>query len=149
MRRPMIAALVVAGVTLSACGDGDPSSGDDAGQHRTVEVDMVDIAFAPDTLEVVRGETVEFVFTNSGDVVHDAFVGDRVAQADHEVEMRASDDDGHGDSHDDEADDPAVTVDPDETGTLTYTFDQPGTIEIACHQPGHYEAEMVITVDVA
>ena len=135
----------VAALALSACGDdGDAStSADDA--TRTVEVDMVDIAFEPDTLEVAVGETVRFVFTNDGDLPHDAFVGDPAAQADHEAEMRDADEHGggHGGTED------AITVEPGDTGELIYTFDEPGTLEIGCHQAGHYDAGMRITVAVA
>ena len=37
---------------------------------------------------------------------------------------------------------------PASSGELTHTFDDAGTIEIGCHQPGHYDAGMTITVEV-
>ena len=148
MFRFRIAAVVgLMAVVLTACGGDDDAS--TPGDGRTVDVEMVDIAFEPDTLEVVRGETVTFVFTNTGEVAHDAFIGDDEAQADHEAEMRESDDDeGHGGGHGDEAEN-AVTVEPGDTAELTYTFDEAGTLEIGCHQPGHYNAGMVMAVEVS
>ena len=108
------------------------------------------LAFAPlfeqagvagaDTIAVAAGETVTFSFTNDGSVVHDAFVGDRHAQADHEEDMAGG---GH---HGDDGD--AVTVDPGDTETLTHTFDEPGLVEIGCHQPGHYASGMKVDVTV-
>jgi uncharacterized cupredoxin-like copper-binding protein len=148
MRRPpaLLAAAAAVGILLASCGDNDDGSAGDG--DRTVEIDMVDIAFEPETLDVERGDTVRFVFTNTGDVAHDAFIGDESAQDDHEAEMRGKDDDdGHDGGHGDEDED-AVTVEPGDTGELTYTFDEPGTIEVGCHQEGHYEAGMKITVDV-
>lgn len=138
----------IALLALSACGDdsGTDTAGDDA--TRTVEVNMVDIAFEPDTLEVAAGETVRFVFANTGDVAHDAFIGDEAAQAGHEQEMRQADSDEHDGAHDDDAED-AVTVEPGDSGELTYTFAGAGTLEIGCHQEGHYDAGMKITVEVA
>ena len=75
-RLPLLTIAVAGVVLLAACGDDDTSTGDASGDTRTVEIDMVDIAFEPDTLEVSRGKTVRFVFINSGDVAHDAFIGD-------------------------------------------------------------------------
>lgn len=152
MHRIRIAAVIgVVAVLLAACGGGDDEStvGKGNGDARTVAVDMVDIAFEPDTLDIARGETVRFVFTNTGEVAHDAFIGDEDAQADHEAEMREADDDeGHGGGHGDDAAENAVTVEPGDTGELTYTFDEAGTVEVGCHQPGHYESGMKIDVEV-
>lgn len=152
MKRRMPLTIAVAGIALFAvaCGGEDSDSAEGAGgDTRTVEIDMVDIAFEPDTLEVEQGERVRFVFTNTGEVAHDAFIGDADAQADHEAQMRdsESDDDAHG-GHGDDAED-AVTVEPGDSAELTYTFDDPGRIEIGCHQPGHYDAGMKVTVNVA
>lgn len=138
-----LAALLVALSTIAACGDGGGSTTSTA---RTIEVDMVDLAFKPDAVKVARGETVQFVFTNRGEVVHDAFIGDAGAQADHEADMRKGDDDGHGGHGDDES---AVTVEKGDTGEIVYRFDKAGTVEIGCHQPGHYAAGMKVTVEVA
>jgi len=152
MCRFRIAAMVGVVAVLAACGGGDDdasSAGNGNDDARTVEIDMVDIAFEPATLEIARGETIQFVFTNTGEVAHDAFIGDDDEQAGHEADMREADDDeGHGGGHGDDAEN-AVTVEPGDTGELTYTFDEAGTIEVGCHQPGHYDAGMKIDVDVA
>lgn len=136
-------------VTAAACGsDDNPSATGAGGDVRTVEVDMADNAYQPDTVDIAEGETVRFVFTNTGTVPHDAFIGDTAAQADHEQEMRDADDDS-GMSHGGGDDDGAITVEPGETGELTHTFDETGTLEIGCHEPGHYEDGMKMTVEVA
>lgn len=158
MRRMLFAAAALAVVT-AACGGGngdhsamdmDKSTGTTGGAaaaSRTVEVDMVDIAFEPKTLSVQRGERVEFVFHNKGKLAHDAFIGDTAAQADHEKEMHEGKEGsmagGHG------MGETVITVDPGKTGSLTYTFAEPGTLEIGCHQVGHYAAGMKIAVTVA
>ena len=87
-------------LTLVACGD-DKAAGPDRGSaDRTVEVDMVDIAFEPEVIDVVAGETVRFVFRNSGEVAHDAFIGDKSAHDDHAADMADAhaghDEDGEG-----------------------------------------------------
>ncbi|MGH9137783.1 MAG: cupredoxin domain-containing protein [Acidimicrobiales bacterium] len=152
MKLPRTLAVIFAGAAfLTACGDDDDTTtattANGTGDVRTVEVDMVAIAFEPDSLDVEQGETVRFVFTNTGDSPHDAFIGDADAQADHEAEMREMDEGGmQGGGH---GDDDAMAVQPGDTGELTYTFDQAGSFEIGCHQPGHYDAGMMIDVTVS
>ncbi len=146
-RRLVAVPLAAAALLLAACGSGgdDSNSRADGGAEsgRTIEVEMVDIAFKPTELTAAEGETVTFRFTNRGAIAHDAFVGRSDDQMDHEREMKAG---GH-DSHDG-GDTGALTVDPGKTGTLTYTFTEPGAIEVGCHQPGHYAAGMKIAVTV-
>lgn len=113
---------------------------------RIVTISMRDNEFEPDRLDARRGETITFRFRNRGDVRHDAFIGNAAAQRDHERDARMADDDGHG-GHAEEAAD-AITVEPGDTGTLTYTFDESAAILIGCHEPGHYEAGMVVTIGV-
>lgn len=114
---------------------------------RTVKVKMVDIAFEPTTIEAAVGERITFVFTNRGEAVHDAFIGNAKAQAKHEREMRKAEDSEHG-GHGDETRN-AVTVKPGKRAKLTHTFKKPGTLEIGCHQPDHYTAGMRVVVTVA
>ena len=148
--RPVVLAAIGTALLAAACGGDDTttSAGGAGGETRTVEVKMVDIGFEPKALEVARGETVRFVFINTGAVAHDAFIGDEEAQAEHEEEMRAADGGEHGGGHGEDAED-AITVEPRDTGELTYTFGEAGTLEIGCHQQGHYDAGMKTTVEVA
>jgi uncharacterized cupredoxin-like copper-binding protein len=130
-------------VALVACGSGDgdapPAAGD---EDRTIEIEMRDIAFAPTAVDVRPGEKVRFVFTNTGQVTHDAFLGDAAAQERHEREMR----EGHGGHGQGAA---AVTLAPGKKGQLTYTFDRPGQLLIGCHQPGHWTGGMKAAITVA
>ena len=130
--------LLVAG----ACGGDHSESHGGASASRTVEVEMRDIAYEPATVSVKAGETVKFVFRNVGEAVHDAFIGDEAAQAEHEKEM--GDGGGHhgGDDH-------AVTVKPGKTESMTYTFKGGESLVIGCHQPGHYQAGMKISLTVS
>ena len=81
------------------------------------------------------------MFTNNGEALHEAYVGDAAAQDDHAKEM------GEGGGMAMEEGN-KVEVEPGETGELTYTFDDAGQVQIGCHQPGHYEAGMVLDVAV-
>lgn len=54
----------------------------------SLEVTMRDIAYTPASIDVKQGEKIKFHFTNSGKLVHDAFIGDAKAQDKHEAGMR-------------------------------------------------------------
>ena len=146
MKLPQIAAAILA-LVATACGGGHDGHGDAGAKgkvaSRTVDVDMVDLAFQPPALTAARGETVRFVFHNRGKLPHDAFIADAAAQADHEKEMREKEGADHG------MGEAAITVDPGQTDELLYTFDRPGPVEIGCHQPGHYDAGMKLVVTVS
>ena len=147
----LIAALAVVAAACGGSDDGDSETASvgDGEANRTIEIEMVDIAFEPAELEVEAGETVRFVFENTGEAPHDAFIGDAEAQEQHEQEMREADgDNGHGGGHEENAAEDAITVEPGETGELTYTFEEAGSLEIGCHQPGHYQAGMKVDVAV-
>ncbi len=149
MRRitPILAVLALA-LAAAACGStddtangSDTTAGGDA--NRTVEIEMQDNKYLPDTIDVADGETIRFVFTNSGTAAHDAFIGDEAAQDDHEMEMNGDMGDGHGM---DETD--AVTVEPGDTGELTHTFAAGDDVLIGCHEAGHYAGGMRLMIDV-
>jgi uncharacterized cupredoxin-like copper-binding protein len=147
--RPLHRLLLGIALVTVACGGSDGDSATGAGDTaRTVEVTMADIRFEPATLAVQKGEEVKFVFRNNGAVVHDAYVGNAAAQAEHEADMRGGGGghDAHGDGGEDGG---AITVKPGKSGTLTHAFDEAGEIEIGCHEPGHYAAGMRIAVVVS
>lgn len=125
-------------VLVVACSGGADSP------DRTVRVRMFDdMRYEPNRLDVNAGETVRFEVTNSGEVRHEFFIGTPDEHSQHADEMRERD-------HDDEAhaNPAAVTVEPGETGILEYTFDEAGELLVGCHQPGHYEAGMVVPLTV-
>jgi uncharacterized cupredoxin-like copper-binding protein len=148
----LVIGVVTAASVISACGDSSRSSSTAAiddnsttADATVVEVTMEDIAFVPAVITVQAGDMLEMRFTNAGKVAHDAFVGDEAAQMDHEAEMTemtAMTSDDH------DVDEPAIVVQPGDSGELSYTFSEPGSYEVGCHQPGHYAAGMKIDVTV-
>ncbi len=85
--------------------------------------------FTPSAIPVQRGETITFVVTTMGPLVHEFMVGpaDAVA-ADREGTPEIAD------------------IGMMQTKSLTYTFDGPGPFAFACHAEGHYEAGMRGTI---
>ncbi|MEE9177610.1 MAG: plastocyanin/azurin family copper-binding protein [Acidimicrobiia bacterium] len=122
---------------------GSPADASDA--DRVIEVDANDdFSFGPAEIVVSAGETITFVVTNTGNLPHDFTLGDQHAQDEHAAEMAemmAGGDMAHDDPN-------AVVVEPGETKELTWHFSETGTFIIGCHQPGHYAAGMVGSVDV-
>lgn len=146
--RLMTASIAVAALGLAACGDDNTTAGT-ASAPRTVEIEMRDIAFSPDEVDVQAGETIRFVFQNKGAVTHNAFIGDEAAQDDHEMEMREmggmGDSDGDHDAMDDEG---GITVMPGETGEITHTFSEGDDLLVGCHEEGHYAGGMRIMINM-
>lgn len=87
--------------------------------------------FEPSSIRIARGETVTFVVTTMGPVVHEFMVGgaDAVAQ-DREGTPEIAD------------------LGMMQTKSLTFTFDGPGPYAFACHVAGHYEAGMRGTIEI-
>jgi uncharacterized cupredoxin-like copper-binding protein len=112
---------------------------------RTVDIEMRDVAYSLPSVTVQAGETVKFVFHNAGQALHDAFLGDEAAQAEHEKEMRSagSGSGGMGMGGD------GIKVEPGKTGELTHTFQKGDSMVIGCHEPGHYAAGMKLPVTVS
>ena len=148
LRSVALAAAVV--LTAVACGgdDDETASGTaEAVPDRVVEVEMTDrLEFSPETLTVTGGETIKFVFKNTGKLPHDALIGDSHAQQEHEVGAAAGE--GHDDHHHGEEPPPYVLVPPGDTEELTHTFTTPGEVLIGCHQVGHWAAGMKMAVSV-
>lgn len=149
MKSKLVIATIVISIAAaaSACGGDDASTVASSDNTRTVKIQMRDIAYSIKKLDVKKGDTIKFVFDNTGKVAHDAFVGDEMAQAQHEKEMSGGS--NSGTSMSTSANSNGITVKPGKTGEITYTFDEAGTLLIGCHQPGHYDAGMKITVTVA
>ena len=89
------------------------------------------LRFVPDTVTVKQGETITFVVTTMGPLVHEFMVGPAADVA---------------------ADKPGTPEIADlgmmRSGSVTYTFDGPGPYAFACHAAGHFEAGMTGTVTV-
>lgn len=144
MKPTALIAVVAFGLLATACGDGATSGDATPETSRTIEIEMQDNRYLPDTIDVADGETVRLVFTNAGAVDHDAYIGDEAAQDDHEAEM--SGEMGGHDMGDDDGS--AVTVKPGGSAELTHTFAAGDGVLIGCHEPGHYGSGMRLTVNV-
>ena len=124
---------------LGACAASEGT--ESADQVRTIAVSMTDeLRFEPDAFSVAAGETVRFEVTNEGQSAHEFLIGDEAAQAEFEEAMQGEMDHGT---------DAGVSLDPGQTDSFQYTFDEAGAELLAgCHEPGHYDGGMVATITV-
>ena len=151
-----VAALAIVAILIAACGGatvptqtvkpiGTPASGG----AREIAIAMQDISFDTTAIDVTAGETIQFVFTNTGAIRHEAIIGDMARQEEHKMEMTEMTGSAAPDESQMAMAEPwELRLDPGATGTLDFTFDHAGTFYIGCHEPGHYAAGMVATVNV-
>lgn len=120
--------------------------GDPKNVTRTVRVGADEYTFAMPQSTFKAGETVKFVVTNKGTLMHEFTIGTSAAQAEHRKMMEGMSDKAHGGmSHDKDMDtmaSNAIHVMPGETKELVWTFTQAGTVEYACNFPGHADLGM-------
>ena len=137
----VVALSVVAAVALAACGGEATGTADNP---RTVEIEALDeLRFDPEEVTVEAGETVRFVVTNPGNIVHDFVLGDEHVQNAHEEASQMGEE--HAGMHI-EGQLAALELAPGQTREVTVTFEEEGEILYGCHEPGHYEGGMVGTI---
>jgi uncharacterized cupredoxin-like copper-binding protein len=155
-------AALAAGVHGAATGE----PGDAAAADRTVQVTMYDNYYEPEQITIEAGETVRFVVTNEGELVHEFNIGTAETHAEHQDEMMMmvehgvleadkinrdmmSMDMGGGQmmKHDDPN---SVLLEPGETAEVVWRFPEDAgvDIEFACNVPGHYDAGMQGDIDL-
>ena len=104
---------------------------------RTVEVSMHDtMRFDPERISVEEGETVRFVVTNAGEMMHEFVLGTRETNDEHAAMMVKF----PGMEHDEPY---MAQVAPDGTGEIVWTLNRAGDFDFACLIAGHYQAGMV------
>ena len=111
---------------------------------REITIEMLDhMRFEPNQLEVKRGETIKFTLVNRGKTRHEWVIGNESELLAHATEMKNM---KAGHKHDMAN---AISLAGGEQGVLMWTFDKAGKLAMACFEPGHYEAGMRGTINVA
>jgi uncharacterized cupredoxin-like copper-binding protein len=112
--------------------EGDPKK-----VTRTIKVDMRDtMRFTPDLVTVKRGETVRFVASNSGKLMHEVVLGTVEELKEHAETMRKFPNMEHADAN-------MAHVKPGAKGDIVWQFTKAGEYQFACLMPAHFEAGMV------
>ena len=146
---PSLAAVLLAAMLVPASAHDEHLTAGTPGNPklpaRTVTVVMSEgdgsMKFAPDRLDVKRGEQVRFVLENKGALEHEFRLATVKDNDDHAAMMREMPDMKHHEAN-------AMTLAPGKSGEILWRFTRPGTFEFACLIPGHREAGMhgIVTV---
>jgi len=115
---------------------------DPARAARVVAIEMADtMRFTPSQIRVRRGDTVRFVATNSGQVMHEMVLGTLTDWKEHAEHMRQHPGMEHDEPH-------MLHVPPSKTAEMGWQFTRAGEFYFGCLVPGHFEAGMVGTIKV-
>jgi uncharacterized cupredoxin-like copper-binding protein len=112
-------------------------AGDPKKVTRTIAVAMADtMRFSPAEIVVKHGETVRFVASNKGKMLHEIVLGTPDDLKKHAELMRRFPEMEHEEPH-------MVHVKPGKRGDIVWHFTKSGEFQFACLIPGHFEAGMV------
>ena len=122
--------------TYSAGEPGDPKK-----PSRTVEVDMSEMKYAPESIEVKRGEQIRFVIRNAGEDDHEFLLATTEENLRHADDMQKHPHMAHEEPN-------AVRLTPKKSAEMVWKFTKQGTFEYSCLIPGHRENGMIGKVTV-
>lgn len=109
---------------------------DPAKATHVVKIAMGDtMRYSPDRISVKRGETVRFVVTNEGKLMHELVLGTKKELDAHAAMMKMHPDMEHQEPN-------MLHVAPGKTGEMGWRFSKAGEFHFACLEPGHFEAGM-------
>lgn len=155
------AALALLASTTFAYADAGHGEGKSFGQagmledvDRVIEIDMDEMDFSPEGIEVKEGETIKFIVKNVGKVIHEFNLGNTETWKGHDKEMRQMFQKGMinmrrinhekmeaaGMMHEDPN---SILLEPGQTGEVIWTFSEHVEMGFACNVPGHRNAGMV------
>ena len=144
----------IASSTKSIGEKGDPKNID-----RVIKIKMYDNYYEPNSIIVKKGETIKFIVTNFGEMVHEYNIGTKEMHIKHQPEMQklidheiilfdkidkkkmkemSKKDHSFGHSHSN-----SIMLEPQAQGEIIWKFSKDIDLEIACNIPGHYESGMV------
>jgi uncharacterized cupredoxin-like copper-binding protein len=117
-------------------------AGDAKAVKRTIAVKMMDnMRFSPDKLEVKQGETVKFVVSNDGKVMHEFVIGTKKENDAHAAQMLKFPNMEHDEPY-------MAHVKPGAKGEIIWNFNKAGDFDFACLIAGHYQAGMIGKIKV-
>ena len=132
--------------------------------NRTVEIKMYDNYFEPNEIKIKKGETIKFIVSNYGELVHEFNIATKEMHIKHQPEMMkmvenqilladkidkkkmkqmAKKDHSMAHSHSN-----SVLLEPNEIGEIIWKFSTNTNLEAACNVPGHYEIGMVADIKI-
>ena len=130
---------------------------------RVIKVEMYDNYYKPNSFKVKKNETIKFVVTNKGELVHEFNIATKEMHFKHQPEMMmmveheilladkidkkkmmemSKKNPAMAHSHSN-----SVLLSPGEKAELIWKFSNTVDIEAACNVPGHYDVGMIAKID--
>lgn len=145
------------GATAALLGEPAPR-----GQGRPVPVVMTDFAYSLKTITVKAGETIRFIISNKGTVLHEFNINTEAEHAEHRpmmtmmmehgmitpekvISLTMTMPDGSKMTH---TEPNSVLVEPGKSAEISWKFTTAGELQIGCNIPGHTEGGMVANLKV-
>ena len=141
--------------SMSMIGEkGDPNNID-----RVIKIKMYDNYYEPNLINIKKDETIKFIITNLGEMVHEYNIGTKEMHIKHQPEMQklidheiitfdkidkkkmkemSKKDHSLAHSHSN-----SIMLEPKTQGEIIWKFSKNIELEMACNIPGHYESGMV------
>ena len=131
---------------------------------RTIEIKMYDNYYEPKEINIKKGETIKFIVSNYGELVHEFNIATKEMHIQHQPEMikmvenqilladkidkkkmkeMAKKDHSMAHSHSN-----SVLLEPNKIGEIIWKFSTNTILEATCNVPGHYEAGMVAGIKI-
>ena len=123
---------------------------------------MYDNYFEPNEIIIKKGETIKFIVSNYGELVHEFNIATKEMHIKHQPEMMkmvehqilladkidkkkmkemAKKDHSMGHTHSN-----SVLLEPNQSAELIWKFSANTDLEAACNVPGHYQAGMIAKI---
>jgi len=130
--------------------------------NKTIEIKMYDNYFEPKEIKIKKNETVRFLITNYGELVHEFNIATREMHLNHQDEMMKMMEYGillgdkidkqkmkelskkdHSLAHSHKN---SLLLEPNQSGELIWKFSKDIVLEAACNVPGHYDSGMIAKI---
>ena len=139
------------------------SKGNKENVDRVIKVVMYDNYYKPNSFKVNKNETIKFVVTNKGELVHEFNIATKEKHLKHQPEMMmmveheilladqidkkkmmemSKKNSAMAHSHSN-----SVLLSPGEKAELIWKFSNTVDLEAACNVPGHYDVGMIAKID--
>ena len=137
--------------------------GENSEINRVIKVFMYDNYYQPSNFKIKKNETIKFVVTNKGELVHEFNIATKEMHLKHQPEMMmmveheilladkidkkkmmemSKKNPAMAHSHSN-----SVLLSPGEKAELIWKFSNTVDIEAACNVPGHYDVGMIAKID--
>ena len=129
---------------------------------KTIEIKMYDNYFEPKEIKIKKNETIRFLITNYGELVHEFNIATREMHLNHQDEMMKMMEYGillgdkidkqkmkelskkdHSLAHTHKN---SLLLEPNQSGELIWRFSKDIVLEAACNVPGHYDSGMITKI---